>query len=59
MKTAESVKNKREIIVGETDRKISQKLDAETDNVEFAIRADERPSIGTGMLNWCIYGGCI
>ena len=41
VKTAESGKNKHEIIVGETSRKLSKKLKAETENVEFAIRAND------------------
>lgn len=41
VKTAESGKNKHEILVGETNRKLSQKLNAETNNVDFAIQADK------------------
>ena len=40
VKTAESGKNKHEIIVGETSRNLSKKLDAKTENVEFAICAN-------------------
>lgn len=42
VKTSESGSYKNEIIIGETDRKLSQELDAETQNVEFAIMADRK-----------------
>ena len=42
VKTTQSGRYKNEIVVGETDRKLSQKLDAQTENVEFAILADRK-----------------
>lgn len=42
VKTAESGEYKNEIIVGETNRELSQKLDAKTENVQFAILADKK-----------------
>ena len=42
VKTAESGSYPNEILVGETDRKLSQKLDAKTENVEFAMLADRK-----------------
>ena len=42
VKTAESGSYKNEIIVGETDRDLSEKLNANTENVEFAILADKK-----------------
>ncbi len=42
VKTTQSGSYKNEIIVGETDRKLSQKLEADTENVNFAILADRK-----------------
>ena len=42
IKTAESGEYDNEIIVGETDRELSQKLDAKTENVQFATLADKK-----------------